>query len=298
MKTFLKKYKIFLLVAVFAVFSLTLGISAAYTNVNKVKRVISTQGGVQTAFSSNYLTLVDKEFTAYDMKRIIFANTAESRDIEITVSNFPRDNQNIVNQNDIAYSFNVTLIDANGQAVSEYKGFSFSGPEDKTLHAGRAETHTYILTVPPSFVEENIKIMIEAVPAQTSHTDEKKLAKILTFTENSERTSAWIGAFQENTAEGYDGFNYEITGQGAGTLSLTWDPAKLEINKVFLNTYNLTPAETGGKSTVSWEVGSENGRYVVQFYKKEGVSYSDNAYKGYAELKFTPLSETQNSSVT
>ena len=46
---------------------------AAYTNLNSVKRVVSTQGGRGTAFSSNYLNLTAMSSDTYALKNIPFA---------------------------------------------------------------------------------------------------------------------------------------------------------------------------------------------------------------------------------
>ena len=74
MKKDLKKSFIIIWIAAVSIALIALGVSAAYTNVNKVKRVVSTQGGAGTAFSSNYLMLVNGNTNerSFDVKRITF----------------------------------------------------------------------------------------------------------------------------------------------------------------------------------------------------------------------------------
>ena len=278
----------------------------AYTNLNSVKRVVSTQGGSGTAFSSNYLSLTTRSSSSYDMKRITVGQKAETKSFDLNIFNYAQNNPSVYNEYDVTYTLVLTLIDATDGSVitdrdgeASVSGGSFSNGiceiTGQTLTGKTKSVLSYAVTVPKSFVNA-VNIKAEAIPdeASYSYTNNSKLARIITFSEYIENNTSWTGSFSETTADGYDGFNYIIKGQGVGTVTLTWDPEMLEISKIFLDNNGITPNDgADGKKTFTMQVDSNTGssRYDIQFYKTEagGTSgaYADmNAINGYVEFSF------------
>lgn len=303
----IKKYIMLICVSAVSIVLIVLSISAAYTNVNKVKRVISTQGGGGTPFSSNYLNLRNSSDSSYDIKRISFSGS--EKNFDITVSNFVHNNPSIINEHDITYRMIFTLVNASDNTTvitNNYDGFSVKIGEqaqtitngvctisDQTLGGKQSSTNTYDITVPKSFIN-TVNIKVEAVPDEQSYnyTDQKKLARIFTFSEYSERTTKWTGYFSETTVEGYDAFNYIITGQGKGTITLIWNPTQLEINKVFLDTNNIDESSTGNNKQMVFSVDSDKkSQYNIQFYKTANGTYTNIESLGVSCL-FTPDATT------
>ena len=75
-------------------------------------------------------------------------------------------------------------------------------------------------------------------------------------------------------------------------MSLSWDPAQLEINRVFLENNNLQDkvSTNGQKNILTIDVDSTVGqnRYDIQFYKTENGVYTDmTTINGYVALSFT-----------
>lgn len=102
--------------------------------------------------------------------------------------------------------------------------------------------------------------------------------------------ASWTGVFNEAGAldrtnatlpapGDLDGFNYKISGSGAGTFKLSWNPALLTPNKDFIDEMRgNTPVGTETVGGVTWNyiafsVDSDViSRYDTQFYYAEGVA--------------------------
>lgn len=285
-----------------------IAVSAAYINLNTVKRVVSTQGTAGTPFSSNYLLLVPNNTDVYAVKNIYFPSGAESTEFEINVCNYVQNDPTKVNEKEISYTFiltqqnsdgTVNTTDVSGLSVKNTGGttFSFSSGvctiSGDTLAGNAKSVNTYTVTVPKEMVGK-IELKAEAVPdsGSLSAVNGNKLGRVFSFSEYIISANSWTGSFYETTSDNYDGFNYIIKGQGKGTLTITWDNNQLEINKVFLVTNSLTDKVTvnGSKSTLTMDVDSTvgNNRYDIQFYKTENGSYSDmEIINGYVTVTFT-----------
>ena len=317
MKKDLKKSFIIIWIAAVSIALIALGVSAAYTNVNKVKRVVSTQGGAGTAFSSNYLMLVNGNTNerSFDVKRITFSQNEESKQINVSVSNFVHNNPSIVNEYTIKYSLRITFTNAvtNDRITEKPEDFVLTQGDNtiifdstnggyiipnQTLTENTGSTLYYNLTIPKSFID-SINVNIEAVPDETcyNYTNQSKLARTLTFSEYVENTTLWTGKFIETEILGYDGFNYLITGQGTGKVTLTWDPTIFDMNEVFISANNLTPTtDSDGKKSFTLNVDSaEKNRYDIQFYKVQGHNYVDEDLKS---VKFTFTESSSEDVVT
>ena len=91
------------------------------------------------------------------------------------------------------------------------------------------------------------KIEIQIVVEPTSESEEavnsQKLAAVISFADY-ESVKSWTGHFLDSQANGrtpadYDAFNYEISGNGAGTVTMTW-PESLQLSKWTTNGKQVT----------------------------------------------------------
>lgn len=278
---------------------------AAYTNLNSVKRVVSTQGGRGTAFSSNYLNLTAMSSDIYALKNISFTESGDTATFEINVCNYVHNDPSKVNENDITYSMTLTLVDKEGTAITgSYSGLTVSDGSDnppgffggtcvisgRTLTGGIKCVDTYRITVPREFIDTvNIRAVAEPDSVSYQYTDNSKLGRVFAFTQYNAAATTWTGSFTETTAEGYDGFNYVIKGQGKGTVTLSWDKQELEISNVFLENNGITVTEADGKKTFTLNVDSNTrNRYEIQFYKTESGVYTDmETVKSYVTFAFS-----------
>jgi hypothetical protein len=129
---------------------------------------------------------------------------------------------------------------------------------------------------------DNIYIQIEAIPKDYRYTDNKKLANILSTTLNgSTQNTGWTGQFTDiqtdRTPEDYDGFNYQVSGNGYGKLTITWNCEKIEISPWFLEGRDLTKDTEKNTKSISFKVGEDNVEsYAIQFYwvEKENIDWT------------------------
>lgn len=281
--------------------------NTAYISLNIVKRVVSTQGSSETPFSSNYLLLVPKETTAYAVKNIYCPVGAEYADFSINVCNYVQNNPSMLNENNISYSFILTLQNSDGTvntgafsglSVTDNNGVSYGFTDgvcritDRLLTGKTKSVDTYSIVIPKQMVK-NVDMRVEAEPSDSSSysaVNGNKLGRVFAFSEHNESSNTWTGSFSETTADGYDAFNYIIKGQGRGTVTMKWDNSQLEINRVFVENNGLSVTSEGSISKLTIEVDSTAGqnRYDIQFYKTENGSYTDmETINGYVTVNFT-----------
>lgn len=258
---------------------------AAYINLDIAKWVVSTgSGGNSVRFSSNYLYAVDANEENYSTRRITpKTETAENgtavSKFTVEVCNYIYGNTAAVNSKDIGYTLKATLLPIGGGALPtgveritvNETAFNANGELSipTQLPAKEPTSHKYLFTIPEDLAEQ---VSIEIVAEPQSDTDylatnQKKLAAEITFRDASVADN-WRGKFVDKRGDRsptqYDGFNYEISGSGKGTVTVTWNESILEIS------HWLNAEEVNGKSWVI-EVGGEGKptAYMTQFYIKD-----------------------------
>lgn len=237
-----KAAAIFLLVG--AMLLAVYGSFAAYTNFNSVKRVVSTGTQSDTMFGSNYLSLMNLSDTSIPVKRISLAGNNDNYTFTVQFCNYVWGDESLYNPRPITYTMEAELISMDGGSLPEgytkikmgNTSFSVDGKcnlDSQTLATGDANTNKYKIEI-PAFLKDKIKIKIIAVPEQSSEeaVNFQKLAAILSFADY-EVNKNWTGHFidsQTHTPDDYDAFNYEVSGNGAGTVTVTW-PDSLLLSK-------------------------------------------------------------------
>lgn len=249
------------------------GSLGAYTNLNSVKRVVSTGTQSDTMFGSNYLSLVSSVDTDYSIKRISLDDSKEEMSFTVVVSNYAWGDEKRYNPKDISYTVTAQLLSVDGGSLPEdISGIKINGnPFDKNgtcvlagqdLPTGGACKNEYKFVL-PSTLKNKIKIQMtaEALGDSVDAVNSKKLAAILSFADYV-TTKTWTGHFIDSTDKApgeYDAFNYEISGNGAGTVTVTW-PESLQLSKW----------ATGGKQmtdTFSFGVSDDVTSIQFQFYR-------------------------------
>lgn len=220
------------------------GSFAAYTNFNSVKRVVSTGTQSDTMFGSNYLTLMNLNDTSIPVKRISLAGNDDNYTFTVQVCNYVWGDESLYNPRQISYTMKAELIPMNGGTLPggcdgiKMRGTSFSvdgkcNLSNQTLAKGDARINDYKIEI-PTYLKDKIKIKIIAEPENFSEeaVNFQKLAAILSFVDY-EVNKNWTGHFidsQTHTPDDYDAFNYEVSGNGAGTVTVTW-PDSLLLSK-------------------------------------------------------------------
>lgn len=287
-KKWMKRYWALACMAIGVILLAISGSFAAYTSFNSVKRVVSTGKRSDTMFGSNYLTLVDCNLSEaqYTTKRISPAENKGNYTFILQVCNYAYGNESTYNPKSITYMLtaqvkamdggtlpeNVTDITINNTRLDSNGHYTLSG---QTLSTGAARTHEYTFSIPAD-LKDKVKIQIDATPddASKAAVNDQKLAGVIAFS-SLKPTENWTGHFLDDhnvDPDDYDAFNYEISGNGEGTVKLSW-PVKLQISKWFVTenlgmTMNqISTDETGITKGIEFDVNENITAYQLQFYR-------------------------------
>ena len=105
-------------------------------------------------------------------------------------------------------------------------------PNQTLATGGDANTNEYKIEI-PTFLKDKIKIKkLFAEPEESLEeaVNFQKLAAILSFADyevNKNWTGHFIDSQTERKPDDYDAFNYEISGNGAGTVTVKWNESLL-----------------------------------------------------------------------
>ena len=265
------------------------GSFAAYTSFNSVKRVVSTERRSDTMFGSNYLTLLNLTDNNYSIRRITLSEEADKNTFTVKVCNYAWGDESLYNTKDITYTVQAKLIAMDGGKLPENitkikindTTFDANGECELTeqeLKTGKAGENTYIFELPAE-LKNKIEIQIVAKPTDESAeaVNSQKLAAVISFADY-ESVKSWTGHFLDSqagrTPADYDAFNYEISGNGAGTVTMTW-PESLQLSKWTTNGKQVT-------DSYSFEVDGATTAVQVQFYRN---SENEISAKTWAELE-------------
>ncbi|MBP5617938.1 MAG: hypothetical protein J6X61_02155, partial [Clostridia bacterium] len=233
---------------------------AEYVKSSRSKRVLAAIGSEGAAFSSNYLlTNADPNTNVY--KRILYTSAAGiSASGDVTVCNYPQGNLAAVYGEDIEYSLTARLVVLSetggvysktpataGGVDGHYVDISFNGGTPVRLNAARlyyefgtstldhhhSATDIVSLTFDGDFADAGaLCLYLIATPTSALPGITALDAVFSVALSAGETRSTWTGEFNENTSTGtpqpgYDGFNYTVSGNGTGTVTLTWDNTKV-----------------------------------------------------------------------
>ncbi len=291
----LKKYWLVIwIVAAVAALS-TIGVLAAYTSISSVKRVVSTQKGVGNLFSSNYLTETNNG--SAPLRNVTFSSEDADPVVTVSICNFPQTRVKY-NDKDITYTLTATLVDSSGNEIGDAdfdkysvtfdgvtKSFSADSKsisyQDRVLSTGGFSYDDFILNFDKSqLTSSNVFMKLEAVPTDPS--DLPTLSAIIGVSYVKPYSASWTGQFTDNTPKpsDLDGFNYRLSGSGAGTITLSWDTKYIEISKWFLeeNSSILTYDKSSSPvASIELKVdSSKQNQYDIQFYRKQAPDQSES----------------------
>jgi hypothetical protein len=294
-----------------AISSATLISFGAYTYQNNIKSVVSTKDANEALFYSNHLQQMLKESTTYTTK--LFSVDTENIGKEVTtqvrIYNYDLDNVTIYNTGEVNYIFKVEVLDGSAKTLTEEAGIDstqikvngvalgtdYTYTLDKeTLTALQASYKAYSLQFPTEYVGK-ISFKVTATPLSDEDwnaTGNKFLGRILSYSQSGSQKTSWSGRFSENDLNGaadsttfdatavqkLDGFNYDITGRGTGTITLSWNTKYITISPLSLQNLEkelesisaeISYPDGADQPKISFPVGGENqaSRYTFQFYR-------------------------------
>ena len=266
------------------------GSFAAYTSFNSVKRVVSTGTQSDTMFSSNYLSQLNLDDVNYPVKRISLAEKDGTCTFTIQICNYVWGDSKRYNLNDITYKVTAQLYAMDGGKLPdnitnikmENNLFNENGTctlGNQTLKTGSAKKNGYQFVIPAG-LKDKVKIQVVAEPSEESResVNRQKLAAVFSFADY-EAVKSWTGQFLDSKTkdpDAYDAFNYEISGNGAGTVRMTW-PESLQLSK-------WTTGGERGTNYYEFPVDGETTAVQFQFYRNP-EELSELSGKSWEELE-------------
>lgn len=280
------------------------GSFAAYTSFNSVKRVVSTGTQSDTMFGSNYLSPLNLSDTNYPVKRISLSDDMNCT-FTVLVGNYVWGDESLYNPKDITYTVTAKLLSMDGGDLSaDYSSIKMNGTpfdvageltrKNQKLPTGKAATNEYKFEI-PGILKDKVKIQIVAEPDASSKeaVNNQKLAAILSFS-GYEAVKNWTGHFLDSknkNPDQYDAFNYEISGNGSGSVTVVWE-----------DSLQLSKWTTGGKqvnNSYTFTVDGSTTAVQFQFYRNpEKVSDLDGKdwkdLEDLVKVKFTEKVDGNN----
>ena len=277
-------------------FLLIAGSLAAYTSLSNAKRTISTVGSKQL-FSSNILLEYDKEKNDIQGKSMSFSTDGDIV-FKVSVCNYAQGDAGKYASEDITYKINVSLIDQNGNTVTDQNvlsgyrwgdtSFSASQEEKGTLKGGTESKNTYSVTVPAADMKK-YKIKITAVSDNNRY---KPLGRILYFSEDiasSEWRISYLSDELKQNAYDLGCIHIKLTGSEYARLTLTWDSEHVQIDPWFLKDIKNDKNATVGadKRSLTFTAGGDTGKnqYNIAFYRTRPVHGDDSNAETWDDIK-------------
>ena len=271
-RKWIKQGRAFGVLFVLAVLALAVyGSYGAYTNFDSVKRVVSTkESQSDIMFSSNYLSQLNLSDANYPVKRISLSENDETCTFTVLVCNYVWGDETRYNPKDIEFDITAQLFSMDGGTLSNgitkikmnSQPFDLMGKcilEKQKLSSEKANSQQYKFEIPAD-LKDKVKFQIIVTPSDESKAavNSQQLAAILSFAEYKVNKN-WTGHFidaKTKDPDSYDAFNYEISGNGAGTVTIKWD-----------NTLQLSKWVTETTGSYSFEVNDTTTAIQFQFYR-------------------------------
>ena len=277
-------------------FLLIAGSLAAYTSLSNAKRTISTVGSKQL-FSSNILLEYDNEKNDIQGKSLSFS-TDGSIVFKVSVCNYAQGDAGKYASENITYKIFFSLIDQNGNTVTDQKvisgykwgdkSFSALKEVNDTLNGGTESKNIYNVTVPAADMKK-YKIRITAVPDNNRY---KPLGRILYFSEDiasSEWRISYLSDELKQNAYDLGCIHIKLTGSEYARLTLTWDSEHVQIDPWFLKDIKNDKNATVGadKRSLTFTAGGNTGKnqYNIAFYRTRPVHGDDSNAETWNDIK-------------
>jgi hypothetical protein len=275
---------------------------AAYTSTPSVKRVVSTKSGSGAMFSSNYLL----PGSTASLKSIPFNNADSKPLVSVYICNYVQGDKTQHYSKDITYTLTAKLVDSNGNDLSadsfdsenwfEYYSIKLGNEEkvfdssmtvefsNQQLSSDNSNEDKYDITfdyLGSGLQTGDVYIYAEAVP-ESMEDGNSAISRIIGIYAESNQTSSWSGNFTDKFVSDsslspvdFDGFNYEISGSGVGTATLSWNEKYVKISPIFIESISdIKTEQTSGSITFKVDSSVQN-EYSLQFYRVQPDSDSE-----------------------
>ena len=262
----LKKNWITIWLIIAAISFITVSTYAIYTRITMVKRVVSTQSGASSLFSSDHMnsTLMkvvepimdsskDAEVTvnvfnyAYP-KESVFRGDITEYDVTATIGSLGlNDSFSALNGADLSdllsnnYNYKITHNDTDESFIFGTDGKASYTFQNCSIAGGSANNDEFTLTFDKNEIGNDPNEYCIRLVATPYNSDLPVLTGIVMVRFSKQASTGWSGNLEdinEDIEDDYDGYNYYLEGNGRGKLTFSWDPRYVTINKDFLNNRN------------------------------------------------------------
>lgn len=278
-----KLYLLILLVLACLVLLAT-GTYAAYTDTAYARRVVTT--GIDTSllpFSSNYL--YEHRGGEYFRHAVAVAENTDTI-LYLSICNFPQKDNTKFSSSDITYTLDIEVVDKDGNTVNLTPPALTPSTAEYELPGGQTSTNIFAVTFTHNQVLALQDCFVRITASSTSGLSPKRvLAAEFKLVSASALSGEWKGRFtDEEDPKDLDAFNYEISGTGKGTLTVSWDGSYVTLSKwcredLVPKSADSPTGSTTGTSTedsISFSVDGENQTsYLLQFYRLRGRTDQD-----------------------
>lgn len=269
-------------------------------NTNVVKRVVSTQKGERSMFTSNLLST-----SMPQQIRTVGNSEASPQFFDINIYDYDIKNPGSEYNTDIDYNLTVSFYNGTGtqaltsEQISALIGtdsvslYGFSGTtvsespfltvNKDTVEANRTYQRTvtktlkvdsFRLYIPISMKDKNICVKVVAAPIGYTDLPDSISAVFAIKQQSFVTISGWHGEFNDDKTiplTQYDGFNYIIIGSGVSEGDLIWNSTLVEPNMQQVNAIKKEGAAivtSGDIKSIRLSLNSADngGRYDIQFY--------------------------------
>lgn len=285
------------------------GSYAAYSSVQYIKGVgVAKAEKTDLPFSSNYLTLCGRG-NADPPERMVSVSTGNPVSVSVTVCNYPQNDRLKFHTNDIQYTLEATLLDANGKTLPDEISYQDKDGNTKTidkttlisrftlnsqlftadgklslhdsLSGGAANWKVHVLqcTAPDGIDAASLMNLVSIQMKVTPTCEDSCLAssqllgrlKVVAVDRSDQQ---WYGNFVEDLSNlaAVDALNYVLSGTAKETITLQWDS-----NVITLSQWSKLDLESimtaSSKSSITIQVGGEGNptSYRLQFYWANGI---------------------------
>ncbi len=270
---------------------------AEYTRTSRAMRVIAAYETGGALFSSNYLMPVGDAVPAY-RKTLYLSGEAQTVSVNVSVCSYPQNNPTKLYPGGVVYDLELSLMkhhsgtltqatpaDIGNNTVSVNNTVLNSSNLSVTLSDLRANPEDmYTVTISSGLKDSDVCILMLATP----HGGQDNVTAIKAFFDCAERMSeearSWAGEFNAEevaSPNDYDAYNYTLSGDGAGTVTLSWSGSGLAPNKLLLE--DIAGQSITG-SSISFSVDSAvRSSYTLQFYKTGAAVDLNSVSLNYSE---------------
>lgn len=302
---FIKKQWLLIWVVVLSVGTMSYIAFAEYAMSNNyMKRVVVSTSDQGMMFSSNYLT--EGGNNSYQAKYVPKSELLDpTYTADVYIWNFSTKNSAQTYPEDIDYTMHYQVTDQAGTPLSDIgtKTLTLTKPDGTQVTINNSNlsgefAYTYVKSSAEnkytiSFnswnldTDNNICLQLIAKPNKTGgkYSDLRDIGGIIGLkSETGSTGGGWEAYVSEINASidryEVDGYNLIVTGSGKATVTIRWDPSKIDMNRYFKESPIIDYAEVGSittddedptwkKVTISADAAVRN-RYNIQLYLLAG----------------------------